>query len=802
MTDQQNDTSRAVALGAYLVQRQNRALENVRQQYANDKYHDFNVVKEDALARREEFRANREHKAQLALEESISKLSQEIVELERSGDKEAAKAKKMEISQLRNKGVGEDAFDTDAITQNFAKTLDEVIEDFGEASRDEMKVSIKRMSALMDSIEASNAVEKDFLLEQYRQTQDAMQKEFNKRASIAARATEKMSELGEQYLDIQSLYAGFVDHNPIMMAMFRMGADFIKRSREMKKAQRNAMVRDKKNQAYAEKLNKEKELRAKIEQARDDQINKVREQTAKVNSEAAEENKKQAKKKSKSSADVEPVDDFDASSFFDGIRDDDDDSPTIQREERTGGFNFPQDEYSDTGDEPLTADMLASIFGSTDEDGDPTGFFDRDEDEPEPVNIDDTEPLNVKVAEDTPEQKAQSMFIRQDAEAQQRANEEARLEQVQHNEAMLGKLGDIETAILDGNKIAEKNGKSLEDVGSGGGLLEALGLGRIAAMFKGPILKALMLFGPAVTAIGALLAKLGMGGIAGKLTGGFDNLTERMGGDRNARTDRANNRRGGRFQRLRAGASNVGSRVGGAVRSGGGMLARGAGMIGRGAMGLLGTTAGAVTAAGAAGYGVGTLINDHVLSDETKEGIGDFIGPKIDSVLSFFGNDEAKRRLEYLEKMKEQNGQTLGTAPTPVKKTAAESMGLDNYDKVPNSASVMEKKSSGNQLVIQADNINSNKVINTKGTEKRIEVPVPRQTVEKLNMMETKLTQLQEAKDAANRKVMSPPPPRPSKQTQVKSAPSATPPPSSRSARNPDSSIQRLTDRFVGMGMA
>ena len=852
-----------MAMSAYLVSRQNRALESVREQYANDKHHDFNVVKEDATARREEHRADRQHRAQMDLEKSITTLSQEVVDLERSGDKAGAIEKKNEIGQLRRTDVSEDAFDTDEVTKNFASTLDEVIEDFGTATRDEMKVSINRMASLMDSIEVSNSVEKDFLLEQYKQTQDAMQAEFNKRATIAARATEKMSELGEQYLDIQSLYAGFVDHNPIMMAMFKMGGDFLKRSRESKKAQAAAIVRDKKNQAYAEKLNAEKQLRASIERARDDEVNGQRQETLKIDRSTADKKKSQT---------TDPDSDFDPSSFFDSIRSDDDDDgdttrPIIERDSDSplGGFDFPQDEFSGTGDAELTRDQLAQIFGSTDEDGDPV-IFERDDqsdyrdvvgdnsdggddpltrdqlaqifgtsevndtgvmerDDPEPFVIDDTDPVDVRIQEETPEQKAQEMFVRQATDEKRRNDEANQIEKTQIDNAIYTKLTDIETAILDGNRIVEKNGKALEDAGSGGGIFAALGLGKIATLFKGPILKALMLFGPAVAAIGTLLTKFGLGGLADKLTGGFDRATTRMGGEpptRNPRPPGGNPppRRGGsRFARMANGIKGAASRVGGMARAGGGALmaggaslargaggtiARGGAMAGRAAMGLLGTSTAAVAGAGAAGYGVGTLINNHVLEDDTKEAIGDFIGPKIDSVLSFFGNEDAKRRGNALSQVDNQSGKTMGTAKpkAPMQKTAAESLGMDHYEKVPKDASVMEKQESGNNLVIQADNINSTKIINTKGMN-QIEVPVQRQTQEKLQMLESKVIQLQDAKaSAAQTQSMPMAPMAPTKQNVVSSQPASTPPPGARSARNDDSSIQRLTDRFVGMGMA
>lgn len=803
-----NDNNQgAFAAAAILAQQNNRALENVRSQYANEKFHDFNIVKEDALQRRAEFRAQKEHDAQLALEESITNLAKEAADLKKAGNIEASKAKQFEINNLRRQGVGDDAFDTDEVTKNFASTLDEVIEDFGQATRDEMKVSIQRMSALMDSIEVSNAHEKDFLLEQYKQTQEAMQKEYNKRANIAARAMEKASELSEQYLDISSLYAGFVDHNPVMMTLFRLGSDFIKRNRISKKAQRDAILRDKKNEAFAAKQNAENALRADIEKARDDQINAQREATMAIEREAAKKNKKNAEDTQEQIEQTAP-----------------EAEPVIERVEEAApaAFDFPQDEFSGTGDEPLTQDFMASLFGDVDEDGDPTGFervgsdnapIELDDSTPvrveqvdnptqgtisdvQPgiVKVDDSTPIMVQQSEPSAEDKAQALFVRQDAEQRQRLDTEFQAEQIVRDEKMFTKLEDIEDAILAGNKITKENGKALDKIDGGGGLLEMLGLGKVGQLLKGPVLKALMMFSPIVAGLGALLSKLGLGGLAGKLTGGFDRVTGRQPGTTANRGARPGARTGGRpglFSRVASGGKNLLSR-------GGSLLARGGGLAMRGGAALLGTTAGAVAASGAAGYGVGTLINDHVLSDEQKEGISDVIGPAIDNVLSFFGSDDAKRRLELHEQMK--NG-TLFNNPKP---TAAPNASVPEELEAANDSDVFTKEDNGNKLVIQTDSINSNKVVNTKTANSQIEVPVQKKHQEKLEMLEEKVTALADAEAKANSTAVTLPAqkPKPTTQKVVKSEAQSNMLQRDRSARNPDSSIQRITDRFVSMGSA
>lgn len=75
------------------------------------------------------------------------------------------------------------------------------------------------------------------------------------------------------------------------------------------------------------------------------------------------------------------------------------------------------------------------------------------------------------------------------------------------------------------------------------------------------------------------------------------------------------------------------------------------GSIGALGAGAVGTAGLALAGAGAAGYGVGTLANKYLLTDqgllgsETGKNIGGFIGESVARVLAAFGNDEAERAL-------------------------------------------------------------------------------------------------------------------------------------------------------------
>lgn len=735
--------------------------------------HEVNSLESDRIFRKEQYIAEERHKKEVEHQNKINELVDARIAAEKEGNKDLVQTINNEITVLRRKGADQVGFDVDELSKNFSATFEEIATNFSDLSIAEQKGTLKRIETLKEVIANSNAAEKDFLLEQADNLATSAQNEYNKRATIAARALEKGQELAEQYMDLSSLYAGFVDHNPVMMAAWRIGSDMIRRRRVQKKLERETLVRDLKNAERAEKDQKNKEIATKKEAERVDHLNALSDEAVKKQQAWAEE-----KKKAEKEVLTQQKEDVKKS------------KPVIERDKKeptTFDVSLPDDEFSGTGDDAIDIGGLFAGIASDDDDDpvftpsvdsgdgwvdhDPSGF---ERETPEPVVIDPSEtipvkePLLVKVAEDTPEQKAQNLFLRQDREQAERAENEFRTLQSDHNEKIFSKLEDIETAILHGNKLEEKQTKELKGLG-GGGILEALGLTRIASMFKGPILKALMLFAPAVTALGGVLTKFGLGGFADKLTGGFDDMVERTGGDRNARTNKRTGKKPGKFSR-------VASRAGGMMKTGasraGGMLARGGGAALRMGGALLSSPAAAVAGAGAGGYMIGSLINDHMLSDDVKTSLGDFIGPKIDSILSLFGNDEAQSRLDGIERQKQ----------------------------------VMTKEPTGAEFVVKADEINSTKMVNNqtvavKGGES-IEVPVQKETEQKLRMLEEKITEVQDAKDKQSAPPVIIPPKEPTKVNTVKSDAGGKIVDTGRSARNSDSSIQRLTDRFVGYGMA
>ena len=117
------------------------------------------------------------------------------------------------------------------------------------------------------------------------------------------------------------------------------------------------------------------------------------------------------------------------------------------------------------------------------------------------------------------------------------------------------------------------------------------------------------------------------------------------------------------------------------VRNLGRAPVRSIGALGAGALGTAGL---AVGAAGAASYGVGTLINKTLIDGtETGRKIGDSIGEAVARTLAFFGNDEAQRAVEFNDRRDagtlkiEVNQEGRVTAVTPARGDGGPDMDVD-----------------------------------------------------------------------------------------------------------------------------
>ena len=734
MADNKGLDRSAIAAAAIISERGNRELiRSLEKRYNTQKnIHTVGSTNDDRMARKDAYIEEQRHQKELEHNKTILKLTEERIAAEKAGNKELQEQIKNQIRETQIKGPDEIGFDTDEVSKSFSSTLEEIATNFSEQSKAEQKAQLKRMNELKTLISDSQATEKEFLVSQLENIQTIAQKEYDKRATLAAKALDSAAGLAEQYMDISSLYAGFVDHNPIAMAMWRIGGDFIKRWRAQKKAQRESIVRDRENAVEATRMNERKMRMAEDEQRRADEINSKRAEVLDVEKKHADETKVNKPKFNKAS---------------------------------------PMEPDTMGGDEALDRDFFTDLFGSSDEDGDSV-MFNVDDSDMGAIEIDDTRPVMVQ-QEPTEEQKAETKFIREQGERQQQINQENHLEGVEQQSKIFEKLVDIEEAILQGNNFDKKQAKKMKE---DGGLLEMLGLGRVAALLAGPVTKSLMLFGPIVAGIAALLKKFGMGAIGDKLTGGFERLTGRGKGGPNVPGKAG--KKPGLFKR------GVG-KLGKFAKSGAGVVGRAGGALVRGGAALLGSAPAMVAGAGLAGYGVGTL-GYSLLGDDQKSALGNFIGKGVDSVLAGFGNEGAIQRLALGETMMARNGgNTLGI----------DSPKMNN----PKNGKVSFTKDSdgkGPKLVIHTDRIESNHLYNTRN----IEVPSSAASEQRLEMLENKIIEFKEAEKASKETNVLPVIPSKPKQNVVRPGDSSTPVTSGRSARNPDSSIQRVTDRMITYG--
>ncbi len=253
-------------------------------------------------------------------------------------------------------------FEEDEATKLYVSTLKEVIGDFHNMTRSEMKNQIKRMEALQAEISNSDLLEGDFINTQYEKSMSFMQREYEKKSEIVGRAANKIGELSEQYLDIQSLFSGFVDHNPIMMGLFKVGADAVRSYRTNKAQQKKLLTEDARRRNFADTLEADKAKDEKKHQARREKID-----------EAEKHNAEQVSEKSK----VGPREDTPLPNATENVVGPREDTPLpFERVDDAGGdamsmfgdeFAFPEDEFSNTGDaaEGISQEQMEALSQAT-----------------------------------------------------------------------------------------------------------------------------------------------------------------------------------------------------------------------------------------------------------------------------------------------------------------------------------------------------------------------------------------------------------------------------------------------------
>lgn len=264
-------------------------------------------------------------------------------------------------------------FDEDEITKGLVSSLKDVMDNSHNATRQDLEVNIQRIKVMMDKVAEEGLEEAEFLTTQMGKSLKVLEREHEAKSALTARAANKVSELTEQYLDVQGLAAAFTDNNPVMMGLYKIGADAIKGHREKKANQQKMLAEDarRRDAAQAREADKAKDEQRIIDRKK--MVADAEEEAAKAKVDAAQEEVKEAKAKTKATKKAGPREDVpldyesdgsdtqDMSSFFGGD---------------AGTFVIDDD---GTGDPPLTAEQFSKIVEVTGGEGNFSRMDEEDE---------------------------------------------------------------------------------------------------------------------------------------------------------------------------------------------------------------------------------------------------------------------------------------------------------------------------------------------------------------------------------------------------------------------------------------
>ncbi len=197
--------------------------------------------------------------------------STRVIDFENAlADNIASKLHTTQVDNLNNNTSNEayNEFDDNELTQFYADELRTVISDVSGMSKSMLKNQLTRMDALMHTLADADIDENDFLLEQYAKSVTFLEDEYKRKSNMMIRTQEFMGNLASDYLDVQSLYAGFVNHNPLAMGLFKMGKTALDNHRDSKKEKEQLIEADFHRHVVAEKNEERKAQLLKDEEER------------------------------------------------------------------------------------------------------------------------------------------------------------------------------------------------------------------------------------------------------------------------------------------------------------------------------------------------------------------------------------------------------------------------------------------------------------------------------------------------------------------------------------------------------
>jgi len=126
-------------------------------------------------------------------------------------------------------------FENDEITKFYKDEIGDLIGNVKNMNRRQLKTQQARMKNLLASVDKSQLKESEFIKAQLLKSQSFLDQEVKTQSSWTKRSKDAMDDALDKYVDIQSLAFGLVDNNPLASVAIKMAGNWYKRNKEQKK---------------------------------------------------------------------------------------------------------------------------------------------------------------------------------------------------------------------------------------------------------------------------------------------------------------------------------------------------------------------------------------------------------------------------------------------------------------------------------------------------------------------------------------------------------------------------------------
>ena len=203
------------------------------------------------------------------------------------------------VQQGTNKEYN-NTFESDELTSFYTDELKDVIKEVRTMSRTQLSTQLARMGSLMETLADSDVAEQKFLMQEYAKSVTFLEDEYKRKSNVMMRTQTFMGNLASEYLDVQSLYAGFVDHNPLAMGLFKLGKTALDTHREGKADRKMLVENDIHRQVQAKDTEQRKAAHLAEEQKRANELHEANVKAGNTTEENTNDNVDSKKDSSKS----------------------------------------------------------------------------------------------------------------------------------------------------------------------------------------------------------------------------------------------------------------------------------------------------------------------------------------------------------------------------------------------------------------------------------------------------------------------------------------------------------------------